>query len=64
MEILITTVTLLGVQDLRSVTQVSSLLREIAALLFFLNRNFPTSPKDLFHIRVDPQNFDVLATWR
>ncbi|KAG1837292.1 hypothetical protein DFJ58DRAFT_846564, partial [Suillus subalutaceus] len=64
-EILIaTTVALLGVQDLRTVTQVSSLLREIAAPLFFLNRNFPTSPKDLFHIRVDPQNFDVLATWR
>jgi hypothetical protein len=63
-EILIATVALLGVQDLRTVTQVSSLLREITAPLFFLNRNFPTSPKDLFHIRVDPQNFDVLATWR
>ncbi|KAG1864310.1 hypothetical protein DFJ58DRAFT_724932 [Suillus subalutaceus] len=46
-EILIATVALLGVQDLRTV-----------------HKNFPTSPKDLFHIRVDPQNFDVLATWR
>jgi hypothetical protein len=63
-EILIATVALLGVQDLCTVTQVSSLLREITAPLFFLNRNFPTSLKDLFHIRVDPQNFDVLATWR
>ncbi|KAG1846349.1 hypothetical protein C8R48DRAFT_779579 [Suillus tomentosus] len=63
-EILIVTVALLGARDLRSVTQVSSLLREIAAPLFFLDRNFPTSPKDLFHIRVDSPNFDVLTTWR
>jgi hypothetical protein len=63
-EILITTVALLGAQDLRSVTQVSSLLREIAVPLFFLDRNFPTSPQDLFHIRVDSPNFDVLSTWR
>ncbi|KAG2092147.1 uncharacterized protein F5147DRAFT_779767 [Suillus discolor] len=59
-EILIT-VALLGAQDLRSVTQVSSLLREIAAPLFFLDRNFPTSLKDLFHIRVDSPNFDLSA---
>ncbi|KAG2747127.1 hypothetical protein P692DRAFT_20739637, partial [Suillus brevipes Sb2] len=63
-EILIATVALLGAQDLRSVTQVSSLLREIAAPLFFLDRNFPTSPQDLFHIHVDSPNFDVLSTWR
>ncbi|KAG1833218.1 hypothetical protein F4604DRAFT_1694492, partial [Suillus subluteus] len=63
-EILIAAVALLGAQDLRSVTQVSSLLREIAAPLFFLNRKFPTSPKDLLHIRVDSPNFDVLSTWR
>ncbi|KAG2107659.1 uncharacterized protein F5147DRAFT_653187 [Suillus discolor] len=63
-EILIATVALLGAQDLCSVTQVSSLLREIAAPLFFIQRNFPTSPKNLFHIRVDSPNFDVLSTWR
>lgn len=63
-EILIVIVTLLGTQDLRSVTQVCSLLREIAGPLFFVNRNFPTSPQDLFHIRVDSPNFDVLTTWR
>jgi hypothetical protein len=63
-EILIATVALLGAQDLRSVTQVSSLLREIAAPLFFVQRDFPTSPKNLFHIRVDSPNFDVLSTWR
>ncbi|KAG1823060.1 hypothetical protein EV424DRAFT_1346534 [Suillus variegatus] len=51
-EILIAAIALLGAQDLRSVTQVSSLLREIAAPLFFLNRKFPTSPKDLLHIRL------------
>ncbi|KAG1797462.1 uncharacterized protein HD556DRAFT_1306600 [Suillus plorans] len=63
-EILIATVALLGAQDLHSVTQVSSLLREIAAPLFFVQRDFPTSPKNLFHIRVDSPNFDVLSTWR
>ncbi|KAG0697708.1 hypothetical protein DFH29DRAFT_878513 [Suillus ampliporus] len=63
-EILITTITLLAVRDLCSVTQVSSLLREITALLFFLDKNFPTSPQDLFHICVDLPNFDILSTWR
>ncbi|KAG1822762.1 uncharacterized protein BJ212DRAFT_1296730 [Suillus subaureus] len=63
-EILITTIALLGALDLHLVTQVSSLLREIAMLLFFLDRNFPTSLQDLFHICVDSPNFDILSTWR
>ncbi|KAG1836142.1 hypothetical protein DFJ58DRAFT_735186 [Suillus subalutaceus] len=63
-EIPIATVAHLGAQDLHSVMQVSSLLREIAVPLFFLDRNFLTSPQDLFHIRVDSPNFDVLSTWR
>ncbi|KAG1856268.1 hypothetical protein C8R48DRAFT_776092 [Suillus tomentosus] len=62
-EILIAIVALLGVQDLRCVTQVCSLFREIAGPLFFVNRSFPTSPQDMFHIRVDSHNFDVLLTW-
>ncbi|KAG1720363.1 hypothetical protein EDD22DRAFT_854652 [Suillus occidentalis] len=62
-EVLIAIVGLLGPHDLRSLTQVSSLLREIAGPIFFVNRNFPTSPQDMFHIRVDSPNFDVLATW-
>lgn len=48
---------------MRCVTQICSLLREIAGPLFFINRNFPTSPQDMFHIRVDSHNFDVLLTW-
>ncbi|KAG1831164.1 hypothetical protein DFJ58DRAFT_736764 [Suillus subalutaceus] len=62
-EILFAIVALLGVEDLRCVTQICSLLREIAGPLFFINRNFPTSPQDMFHIRVDSHNFDVLLTW-
>ncbi|KAG1837608.1 hypothetical protein C8R48DRAFT_782650 [Suillus tomentosus] len=62
-EILIAIVALLGVQDLRCVTQVCSLFREIAGPLFFVNRSFPTSPQDMFHICVDSHNFDVLLTW-
>ncbi|KAG1849596.1 hypothetical protein C8R48DRAFT_778527 [Suillus tomentosus] len=62
-EILITIVALLGTQNLRYVTQVCSLFREIAGPLFFANRSFPTSPQDMFHIRVDSYNFDVLLTW-
>lgn len=48
---------------MRRTAQVCSLLREIAGPLFFANRNFPTSPKDLFHIHVDSHNFDILSTW-
>jgi hypothetical protein len=62
-EILVLIVALLGAQDMRCVAQVCSLLREIAGPLFFSNRNFPTSPKDLFHIRVDSPSFDILSTW-
>lgn len=62
-EVLIAITGLLGAHDLHSLTQVSSLLREIAGPIFFVNRNFPTSPQDMFHIRVDSPNFDVLATW-
>jgi hypothetical protein len=38
-------------------------LREIAGPIFFVNRNFPISPQDMFHMPVDSPNFDVLATW-
>ncbi|KAG1854334.1 hypothetical protein C8R48DRAFT_776723 [Suillus tomentosus] len=62
-EILVLIVVLLGAQDMRRVAQVCSLLREIAGPLFFANRNFPTSPKDLFHICVDSSSFDILSTW-
>lgn len=62
-EILITIIAHLGAQDLRCVTQVCSLFREIGGPLFFVNRGFPTSPQDMFHIRVDSYNFDVLLTW-
>ncbi|KAG2151506.1 hypothetical protein DEU56DRAFT_752399 [Suillus clintonianus] len=62
-EMLTAIVALLGAQDLRCVTQVCSLLREIAGPLFFVNRSFPTSPQDMFHIQVDSYNFDVLLTW-
>ncbi|KAG1726335.1 hypothetical protein EDD22DRAFT_961451 [Suillus occidentalis] len=62
-EILVLIVALLGAQDMRCVAQVCSLLREIAGPLFFSNRNFPTSPKDLFYIRVDSPSFDILSTW-
>ncbi|KAG1830935.1 hypothetical protein DFJ58DRAFT_736847 [Suillus subalutaceus] len=62
-EILVLIVALLGARDMRCVAQVCSLLREIAGPLFFSNQNFPTSPKDLFHIRVDSPSFDILSTW-
>ncbi|KAG2124284.1 hypothetical protein BD769DRAFT_1669465 [Suillus cothurnatus] len=62
-EILVLIIALLGARDMCCVAQVCSLLREIAGLLFFSNRNFPTSPKDLFHIRVDSPSFDILSTW-
>jgi len=62
-EILVLIIALLGARDMRCVAQVCSLLREIARPLFFSNRNFPTSPKDLFHIRVDSPSFDILSTW-
>ncbi|KAG1738165.1 uncharacterized protein EDB91DRAFT_1249485 [Suillus paluster] len=55
---------LLGVGDLHSLTQVSSLLREIAGPLFFANRNFSTSLQETCYLRVDSPNFDVLMTWR
>ncbi|KAG1844865.1 hypothetical protein C8R48DRAFT_780086 [Suillus tomentosus] len=62
-EILIAIVAPLGAQDLRRVAQVCSLFREITGPLFFVNRSFPTSPQDMFHIHVDSYNFDVLLTW-
>ncbi|KAG2138747.1 hypothetical protein BD769DRAFT_1663475 [Suillus cothurnatus] len=62
-EILVLIVALLGARDMCCVAQVCSLLREIAGPLFFSNRNFPTSPKDLFHIHVDSPSFDILSTW-
>ncbi|KAG2342974.1 hypothetical protein BDR05DRAFT_1000291 [Suillus weaverae] len=64
MEILIVIASLLGAGDLRTLTQVSSLLREIAGPLFFTNRNFPTSSNDLFTLHVNSPNFDVLTIWR
>ncbi|KAG1846425.1 hypothetical protein DFJ58DRAFT_843501 [Suillus subalutaceus] len=49
-EILIIIASPLGVGDLHSLTQVSSVLREIAGPLFFAIRNFPTSPQDMFNL--------------
>ncbi|KAG1847813.1 hypothetical protein C8R48DRAFT_779150, partial [Suillus tomentosus] len=63
-EILSAIASLLEVRDLHSLTQVSSLLKEIAGPLFFANRNFSTSPQDTCYLRVDSPNFDVLMTWR
>ncbi|KAG1744735.1 hypothetical protein EDB19DRAFT_1906449 [Suillus lakei] len=64
METLSAIASLLGVGDLHSLTQVSSLLREIAGPLFFANRNFSTVLQDTCYLHVDSPNFDVLMTWR
>ncbi|KAG2102821.1 uncharacterized protein F5147DRAFT_776176 [Suillus discolor] len=63
-EILSSIASLLGVRDLHTLTQVSSLLREVSGPPFFANRNFSTSPQDTCYLRVDSPNFDVLMTWR
>ncbi|KAG1728476.1 hypothetical protein EDD22DRAFT_853259 [Suillus occidentalis] len=64
METLSAIVSLLRVEDLHTLTQVSSRLREIAGPIFFANRNFSTSPEDTCYLHVDSPNFDILTTWR